>query len=169
MTTMKARPTASTRSRGELVVVAIVAAIGTFLLVRTTTMEVTGTSGFLGPRFFPAVVGVLLLVLSTALAIQHLRGTKQPVEESHEDTDDAIDWRPLGIVAATLTLHVLLLEPLGWLIAGAGLFFGVSYALGGRNVLRDVGIAFVLSSAAQLGFSAGLGIALPSGILGGVV
>lgn len=89
--------------------------------------------------------------------------------ESESDGPPAIDWKPFGLVAATLVLHVVLLEPLGWLIAGAGLFFGVSYALGGRNVLRDLGVAFVMSSVAQLAFSAGLGMSLPAGILGAVV
>ncbi|MBB3662586.1 putative tricarboxylic transport membrane protein [Prauserella sediminis] len=88
---------------------------------------------------------------------------------SESDAPPPIDWKPFGMVAATLVLHVVLLEPLGWLIAGAGLFFGVSYALGGRNVLRDIGVAFVMSAVAQLAFSAGLGMALPAGILGAVV
>ncbi|GAB2742920.1 tripartite tricarboxylate transporter TctB family protein [Salinifilum aidingensis] len=165
------------KPRGELVVALLVAAIAATLLVRTASMDVPGTSGYLGPQFFPAVVGVLLLVLSALLVLQHLRAPAPPTEQEHADESapseaagaPGMDWKPFGIVVATLVLHVLLLEPLGWLIAGAGLFAGVSYALGGRHVLRDIGIAFVLSSAAQLGFSAGLGITLPAGVLGGVM
>lgn len=172
------------KPRGELVVALLVAAIGATLLVGTATMDVPGTSGYLGPQFFPAVVGVLLLVLSGLLVVQHLRAPAPRIEQTSQVDEEptaaasapaettgapGIDWKPFGIVALTLVLHVLLLEPLGWLIAGAGLFFGVSYALGGRHVLRDIGIAFVLSSLAQLAFSAGLGITLPAGILGGVI
>ncbi|MQA11795.1 MAG: tripartite tricarboxylate transporter TctB family protein [Pseudonocardiaceae bacterium] len=158
--------------KGELIVVALVAAIGLFLLVQSANMAVPGTAGFLGPRFFPIVVGIFLLVLSALLAMQTLRTPRERDTEQAEGEDrepGGIDWQPLGIVALTLALHAVLLEPLGWLIAGAGLFFGVSYALGGRHVLRDLGVSFVVAAAAQLGFSAGLGIALPAGILGGVV
>ncbi|OLT39121.1 hypothetical protein BJF85_07215 [Saccharomonospora sp. CUA-673] len=161
-------------------------------------MDVPDNGAFLGPQFFPYLVGALLAVLSALLVVQNLRGTPAPatadtdtasaadgsderadtgVDESTDDstpaTDSdappAIDWKPFGLVALTLVLHMALLQPLGWLIAGAGLFFGISYALGGRNVLRDLGVAFVMSSVAQLAFSAGLGMALPAGILGAVV
>lgn len=174
--------TSGPKSKGELIVAALVAVMGTLLLVGTATMEVPGTSGYLGPQFFPLVVGLLLLALSALLLVQHLRGVPaHKAGDQQEASGDenggqaeangapSIDWKPLGIVVATLVLFVLLLEPLGWLIAGAGLFFGVSYALGGRRVLHDIGISFVLSSTAQLGFSTGLGVALPAGILGGVM
>ncbi|MCR3720291.1 MULTISPECIES: tripartite tricarboxylate transporter TctB family protein [Prauserella salsuginis group] len=187
------------KPRGELIVAGTVAVIGVVVLTRTVTMDVPDNGAFLGPQFFPYVVAALLLVLSALLVLQHVRrepvdaGDTEPGDMDAGDTDDGdteagdgaaerrlggpsesdapppIDWKPFGMVAATLVLHVVLLEPLGWLIAGAGLFFGVSYALGGRNVLRDIGVAFVMSAVAQLAFSAGLGMALPAGILGAVV
>lgn len=178
------RPAASGRKpRGELIVPGMVAVIGIVVLARTVTMDVPDTGAFLGPQFFPYIVGALLLVLSALLVVQHVRkdtddtdsqpGADTVDEEggaaSESDAAPAIDWRPFGLVLVVLALHVVLLEPLGWLIAGAGLFFGISYALGGRNVLRDIGVAFVISSAAQLAFSSGLGMALPAGILGAVV
>ncbi|GAB3442152.1 hypothetical protein GCM10027570_09210 [Streptomonospora sediminis] len=194
-------PPAAAKPRGELIVAALVALVGAVLLIRTATMDVPGTGGYLGPQFFPYVIGSLLVVLSVLLAVQHLRpgpagpsgaaagaGSRtgpeskteseadsattaeaEPAAESGAGGTPAMSWKPFGIVAATLALHLVLLEPVGWLITGAGLFFGVSYALGGRRVLRDLGISIVMSAAAQVGFSAGLGIALPAGILGGVV
>ncbi|MBB3049535.1 putative tricarboxylic transport membrane protein [Prauserella isguenensis] len=194
-TTTTPRSTARGRKpRGELLVAGTVAVIGVVVGVRTVTMDVPDNGAFLGPQFFPYIVSGLLLVLSALLVVQHLRGAPADTAavgttDTHKaDADDvadgaagrgeaasesdvppAIDWKPFGLVAATLVLHVVLLEPLGWLIAGAGLFFGVSYALGGRNVLRDLGVAFVMSSVAQLAFSAGLGMSLPAGILGAVV
>lgn len=183
------------KPRGELLVAGTVAVIGVVAGVRTVTMDVPDNGAFLGPQFFPYVVCSLLILLSALLVVQHVRGNHddtavaadadaatdadadtdadagdEPTAASAEsDSPPPIDWKPFGLVAATLVAHVVLLEPLGWLIAGAGLFFGISYALGGRNVLRDLGVAFVMSSAAQLAFSTGLGMALPAGILGAVV
>lgn len=184
-TTTPPRSAATGRApRGELIVAGTVAVIGIVVLARTAAMDVPETGAFLGPQFFPYIVGVLLLVLSTLLVVQHFRRDSpedtEQADAGQTDTEPAdgvaesdgppaIDWKPLGLVAGTLVLHVLLLEPLGWLIAGAGLFFGVSYALGGRNVLRDLGVAFAMSALAQLAFSVGLGMSLPAGILGAVV
>lgn len=79
------------------------------------------------------------------------------------------DWKTLGIVFAALAGTALLLEPLGWIITAAVLFWVVAYALGSKRHLFDIGVAFLFSSLVQLSFSAGLGLTLPSGILSGVL
>ncbi|WP_424465778.1 tripartite tricarboxylate transporter TctB family protein [Pseudoclavibacter helvolus] len=79
------------------------------------------------------------------------------------------DWKTLAIVFAALAGTALLLEPLGWIITAAALFWVVAYALGSKRHLFDIGVAFLFSSLVQLSFSAGLGLTLPSGILSGVL
>lgn len=153
------------RRTADLLVAALVTGIGAFLLHGAATMDVPDTAGFLGPRFFPAAVGAFLAGLGILSAVRAFwRG-----RTAAEPPQDRVDWKPLGVVGATLLLHLLLLDVLGWIIAGALLFWGVSYALGSRRVLRDLGISFVVAAAVQLGFSAGLGLNLPAGILLGVV
>lgn len=154
---------------GELLVAGLVAVIAGYLLVGAAVVEVPATAGFLGPRFFPTVVGAFLLAISIALVVQVVGRARRGVDPAPNSEKQTVDVAPLAVVLVTLVAHVLLLEVLGWIIAGALLFWGVSYALGGRRLLRDLGIAFVLSAAAQLGFSAGLGLSLPSGILLGVI
>lgn len=157
--------------RSELLVAALVTGIGVFLLVATAGMDVSSTVSYLGPRFFPAVVATLLVVLGVLLAVQVFLRTRPGREPAAGEApaSEGSDLKPLGIILATLTAHVLLLQTAGWIIAGALLFWGVSYALGGRRVLRDLGISVVVSSAVQVAFSAGLGLALPPGILVGVL
>lgn len=159
---------------GELIVAGLVAAIAVFLLVGTAVMEVPEASGFLGPRFFPGMVGIFLMVMSVVLTAQiwwrsHRDQVSGTEGTSLDSAESGIDWKPLGMIVGALLLHVLLLDVLGWIVAGALLFWCVSYALGGRQIVRDLGIAFIVSSATQLGFSAGLGLSLPSGILVGVI
>ncbi|MDR7301957.1 tripartite tricarboxylate transporter TctB family protein [Haloactinomyces albus] len=158
--------------RSELLVAALVAGIGVFLLVATVRMDVSSSVSYLGPRFFPAVVGTLLLALGVLLGVQvflRTRPGRETAEHESGSAPEGSDWKPLGITLATLAAHVLLLKTAGWIIAGALLFWGVSYALGGRRVLRDLGISVVVSSAVQVAFSAGLGLVLPPGILVGVL
>lgn len=88
-------------------------------------------------------------------------------------TDDAEsahgDWRTLGIMAATLTAHVLLLQPLGWLLSGTLLFWGISFALDRRSPLLDLFVAVALAAIVQICFSGLLDVSLPSGLLGKVL
>lgn len=161
--------------RSELLVAPIVVGIGVFLLIATARMDVSSTANYLGPQFFPAVVGAMLVVLGVLLGVQmfvRTRSGRAATADSAAESEtpsEGSDWKPLGITLATLAAHAALLTTLGWIIAGALLFFGVSYALGGRKVLRDLGISFIVSSSVQVAFSAGLGLTLPPGILIGVV
>jgi putative tricarboxylic transport membrane protein len=68
-----------------------------------------------------------------------------------------------------VVLFALLLQPVGWLLSGALLFFGVAWAFGGRRPLFEAAVALAYSSVVQLAFVGGLGLNLPSGILGGVL
>ncbi|NHD18399.1 MULTISPECIES: tripartite tricarboxylate transporter TctB family protein [unclassified Actinopolyspora] len=160
--------------RSELFVGVLVIALGGFLLIRSAMMDVPSSVSFLGPRFFPVVVGALLTALGVALTVRMLlpRSAAASAEGDGEDSSAAAgassDWKPLLLTAAALAAHLALLQTAGWIIAGALLFWGVSCALGSGHKLRDLGISFVVSAAVQLAFSAGLGLPLPSGVLVGV-
>ncbi|MFB4197223.1 tripartite tricarboxylate transporter TctB family protein [Streptomyces carpaticus] len=79
------------------------------------------------------------------------------------------DWRSVGIIVGTFLLFTAALEPVGWLLSAALLFFGVAYALDGKRPVFDMSLSLAVSAVIQLAFSAGLGLNLPSGILGGVL
>lgn len=79
------------------------------------------------------------------------------------------DWRTLGIMAATMTAHVVLLQPLGWLLSGTLLFWGISFALDRRSPLLDLCVAVALAAIVQICFSGLLDVSLPSGLLGKVL
>jgi putative tricarboxylic transport membrane protein len=71
-------------------------------------------------------------------------------------------WSVAGFLVFALTIEVL-----GWILAAALLFWAVARGIGSRRPLFDISLALVLSSAIYLAFSVGLGLNLPSGILGG--
>ncbi|GAA2691028.1 MULTISPECIES: tripartite tricarboxylate transporter TctB family protein [Actinosynnema] len=68
----------------------------------------------------------------------------------------------------TIVVFIVVLNPLGWLLSGALLFWGSARALGSRRPLFDLFLSLAISSIVQLAFSAGLGLNLPPGILAGV-
>lgn len=70
------------RGRRELVMVALLAALGVLLLIGSLTMNVLGDS-FPGPQFVPVIVGVLVLLAAAALLVDVLRNPEAP----HDDED----------------------------------------------------------------------------------
>lgn len=79
------------------------------------------------------------------------------------------DWKAFLTVLGALVAFVVLLRPLGWILAAAVLFWGVAWALGSRRPIFDISVALVLSSVIQLLFGTVLGIGLPAGFLEGVL
>ncbi|GAB3477176.1 tripartite tricarboxylate transporter TctB family protein [Nocardiopsis coralliicola] len=162
--------------RSELFVGLLVIGIGAFTAVQTAAMHVPDTSTGPGPRLFPSLVSGLMIVLGVLLAAQVVRRPAAPAGDAPADAADPVsapaersDWRAVGTVLGAVTAFTLLLQPVGWLLSGALLFFGVSRAFPGGRPLFEAGVALVYSAVVQLVFVAGLGLNLPSGILGGLL
>jgi putative tricarboxylic transport membrane protein len=98
-----------------------------------------------------------------------IRVVRDSVRPATRRRIDATDWRTTGFVFGALIGFVLILQPVGWLISAAALFWVIARALGSRRPVFDIGVALIFSSFIQLAFSAGLGLNLPSGILTGVL
>jgi putative tricarboxylic transport membrane protein len=79
------------------------------------------------------------------------------------------DWRTVGLLLGSVVAFVALLEPLGWIISAAALFWLVAHALGSRRPVFDIGVGLLFSSIIQLAFGAALGLSLPSGFVGGIL
>ncbi|MFI6576172.1 tripartite tricarboxylate transporter TctB family protein [Nocardiopsis sp. NPDC050513] len=166
------------RGRSELLVAGLVLVIAGYIAVRTAAMPVPPGTQPPGPRFFPTLVAIFMAGTGVALAFQVLRRPARAPGARAEAGDGAaqdvhagmrVDWRTVGIVVGSLTVFILLLQPVGWLLSAAFVFYGVSYAMGSRRLLFDAVLSLVFSSVIQLAFVAGLGLSLPSGILGGIL
>lgn len=88
-----------------------------------------------------------------------------PVDTSQSDVV-SFDWRTFGIVLGATVAFAVLLEPVGWILSAAMLFWLVAHALGSKRPIFDIGVGLLMSSLVQIAFSAGLGLTLPSGIIG---
>ncbi|RKN06005.1 tripartite tricarboxylate transporter TctB family protein [Streptomyces radicis] len=183
-------PAAFLRRRTGLVVPLLLLVIGVTLAIGTITMDVPSNVASPGPRLFPGVISVACVVLAAFLGADMLRRpepervAERPAEAPATADETGADEtgakaaadetmfrsnRPavLGLVG-TFVVFIALLEPLGWLLAGALLFWGVARALGSRRPVFDTFLSIAISSIVQLAFSAGLGLNLPPGVLAGV-
>lgn len=78
------------------------------------------------------------------------------------------DWKTIGIVLIACIGFVALLEPAGWILTAAALFWVIARALGSVHPVMDIWVAVFLSSIVQLIFGGLLGLPLPAGIMGGL-
>lgn len=154
--------------RGELVIAAVLVVLGVVLVWGNLTMDVVGDGGLLGPQGFGWLVAVLSFVAAALIAGGAVRRPARERAEIVADPTQEANLPALLGVLGGLVAFTALLDVLGWLIASTLLFFAVSTALGSRPLLRNAVFGFVMAAVLQLLFSAALGLALPSGILGGL-
>lgn len=162
----------------------LIIALATYLLVGMLTMTVPDSVAFPGPRFFPSIITAVLYVLALADILAVIRkhrtsDTLQTVESSgtyrdgdpaataHEDVITRVDIRSLAWAVGGFLFFALTLEYLGWVIGAGLLFWCVARGFGAKNPLMALIVGLTVSSLAYIAFDMGLGLNLPSGILGG--
>ncbi|MGH3516325.1 MAG: tripartite tricarboxylate transporter TctB family protein [Haloechinothrix sp.] len=170
----QSKPSAATRwlrAHSELGLVAFLTGLGALVLFDAATMASHFTQrGPVGPKAVPVVVGVLLLVIAAALAVDVLRGGKGEAEAGEDiDLSTPPEWRTVLLLGAAFVANIVLIDFVGFPIAGAILFWGSAYALGSRHPVRDPLVSIALSVLTYLMFVNLLGVALPAGPLAGVI
>jgi putative tricarboxylic transport membrane protein len=165
------RTTGRLTGRSELGVALLLGVVGGVVLLDALRLGApTTASDLVGPKAFPLLISGLLLVCAVLLALDVVRGGHGQAEEGEDvDLTAPTEWQVVAPLLAVFVANVLLVDVLGWVISGAMLFLGCTWALGSRHHVRDAVIALALSLATFYGFYLGLGIALPAGVLDGVL
>jgi len=163
----------STRLNGRSVlgVAALLGAAGALVLLDAARLVVPySQSDPVGPKTVPIIVGALLLVCAVMLAVNVLRGGRGEAEAGEDvDLTHPSDWKTVLPLAGAFIANILLIDWAGWVISGTVLFWGSVWALGSRHYVRDGLISLALSLLTFYGFYLGLGIALPAGLLEGIL
>jgi putative tricarboxylic transport membrane protein len=166
-------PRGSTEEQGrsEYGVALFLGALGLLVIVSALLLpESRIARGPVGPAAVPILVGGLLVIVSVFLALDIKRGGRGEPEGGEDiELGGGTDWRTVALLAAAFLSNAFLIEPLGWPISGAILFWGSAFALGSRHYVRDAAIALVLGVGSWYLFVLGLGISLPVGILEGIL
>ncbi|MBT2553046.1 tripartite tricarboxylate transporter TctB family protein [Arthrobacter sp. ISL-5] len=159
------------KGRSELGVAALLGAAGALVLLDAARLVTPySQSDPVGPKTVPLIVGALLLVCAVLLAVNVLRGGHGEAEAGEDiDLTHPADWRTILPLAGAFIANILLIDWAGWVISGTVLFWGSVWALGSRHYVRDGLIALALALLTFYGFYLGLGIALPAGLLEGIL
>lgn len=150
--------------RGELLISLGLAALGAYLLFHVR--QIANVSGYeqLGPRLFPILIGVSLVIFGLALGWQAIAGGWRNLPEDNER--GRADWLAFVVIGAGLVLHMILIGVIGFVAASTLLFVFAARGFGSRRWLRDTAIGFVLAVAAFYLFTLGLQLKLPASPLG---
>jgi putative tricarboxylic transport membrane protein len=162
---------ATTVDKAQYLVCVVLVAVGAFLIYDAVTLEAAFAKvDPVGPKMFPIVIGVVLIVLAAILAVAIPRGSIGEADAG-EDVDPTIpgDWRTVGLLVALFVGLILLVNPLGWVIASSLFFAGAATILGSKHYVRNIAIGVVLALVSFYGFYSGLGIPLPAGVLDGIL
>ena len=155
--------------KGELAFASSLLILGIVVLFDTKRMLVPPGSGTIGPQIFPYLVSGLVILVSIGIFIAIWRGNLgQPEGTEFGDTIDKTDYKSFLIVAGTMATYPLLIERAGFVAASTVAFFGVSFAFGAKNPLKNLLVSIIFSLIVYFTFSRGLNVNLPSGIMGGI-
>jgi putative tricarboxylic transport membrane protein len=144
---------------GEAVLAGFVLVLGVFIAVETAMLRTGPGYSAIGPKLFPWLVAVGLLLVGLALLWEARAG---PVAQP---AGFELDLPPALAVTAGLVLQMVLMKPAGFVIASAVLFVAVAYAFGSRRFALNAAIGLALCAATYVAFTRGLGLVLPAGML----
>jgi putative tricarboxylic transport membrane protein len=159
------------KDRAQYGVCAFLALLGAAVIVDGLGIpHITSGTDPVGPRAVPLILGVLLVVIAALYAVDVARGGRGEPEAGEDvDLSQGSDWRTVLLLTGAFVVNAVLIEPLGWVISGALLFWGTAFALGNRHYVRNLLIAVTLSLTTFYAFAIGLGVNLPAGVLQGIL
>ena len=132
-------------------------------------MLVPPGSGTVGPQIFPYLVSGLVIIVALGIFVEIFRGNLgQPEGTEFGDTVDKTDYKSLLIVTGSMATYPLLIERAGFVVATTVAFFGVSFAFGAKNPVKNLLVSLIFSLIVYFSFTRGLNVNLPSGIMGGI-
>ena len=144
---------------------AIAAAVGAVVYLYADYRMPTAQLGDpLGPRAFPALIGILLLISAALLALENLR--RGPERLIDPDSRRPTPWVVLGGMLVWTICYYAAFEPVGYIIATIIYLFGLlCYFNAGRHG-TNISVAVGFTAVAYGVFSLFLGVQLPPGPMG---
>lgn len=153
----------------DLLVALGVTVLGVLLLLGSLQIPF-GINAVVGPRVFPLIVSVGTLALGLLLTVNALRGGRaEPAAEEDTDPNAPVHLEAAGIVLGGFLLGTVLLPTLGFVLGTAIMYFSVALAFGERRWLMMLGVSLAVALITYEVFTRGLGLALPPGVLKGIV
>ncbi len=140
-------------------------------IILTQVSQIGTGAGFIvvGPRVFPKVVGVGILILGVLFFLRTTIVLDNDLVAEVASEEAATDWRTTILSLLSLVAYASLLHPLGYTVATALFFPVIGRILGSTRPKRDIVIGVALGLVIYLAFTRVLGVRLPAGLLAGIL
>lgn len=119
------------------------------------------------PGVFPLVISAGLVVFGGVFVFNTFFRPDPALLETVAVENEKTDWLKFGLILAALIAYVLLLAPLGYILATTLFFVGAARAMGSQRTVRDLIVGLLFSAAIYFGFTELLSVRLPPGIFPG--
>ncbi len=145
--------------------------IGLGGIILTQVSQIGTGAGYIvvGPRIFPTVVGVGILILGFLFLLRTTVVLDTDLAAEVKAEEAATDWPTTLLSLLSLVAYASLLHPLGYTLATTLFFPVVGRILGSTRLKRDVLIGLALGLIIYLAFTRILGVRLPAGLLTGIL
>lgn len=156
----------SRAGKGELAFTGSLFLVSLVVFWDTHRLVIPDNNIAVSPRTFPYIVATVLLLASIGVVFEVLRGraaTPEGVEPG--EPFQRADFKTMGIIIASIGLHVFLLERTGYIISAAISFWGVAYAFGAKRMLRLGLFSLIFATLVYFSFTTFLDIQLPTWVL----
>ena len=122
----------------------------------------------IGPQAFPYIIGIGVIVISLLLARDAFRSAWAIAWIETDDPSRSARLRQIAnvaFVAIGLAADVVLIGPLGFVVASTVMFALTTRAFGSRRLLFDLLVGGAFAGFIFVTFTWGLGLSLPAGTL----
>ncbi|MEK7401101.1 MAG: tripartite tricarboxylate transporter substrate-binding protein [Gemmatimonadota bacterium] len=125
--------------------------------------------------WFELFIGLGLLSAALAVALERWNRraaapSTNPERAQRAPAENGVrapaEYMPLAMLALALIIDAALINWIGFILASAMMFTLTARAFGSQRVVRDIVVGLVLAAVVQIGFTRGLGVALPLGVFG---
>ena len=136
--------------------------IGTFALWEGTKMP-TDVVMKIGPSFFPSILGTMLILFSTILLVNALRGKSKGRVEAYRLSDKGVQRGLITLVASVV--FCVALDPLGFIPTSIIFLTFMMVVMGKRSPWLLASIPALITAAIWLVFEKILALSMPAGVL----
>lgn len=159
------------RGKAELGVAALLAVLALIVAWDAANIkQLSINAGVMGPQVVPNIIAIGLGLCAIALTVDVLRGGAADAEDGEDiDLSQGAHWPTVFGLAGVIAAYAFTMDFLGYVIASALLFYAAALLLGSKRYLWALVIGALLAVGTFYGFVLGLGIALPAGLLTGIL
>lgn len=138
----------------------VLAAVYFYATAQIPTLEIGDP---LGPKAFPRLLGIGLLITAGMLFMEIWRARKAPPEDA-EPAKERPRWGILGIVVVWTGIYFAAFQPMGYILATTAFLIGLTAYFNPGKWVANVLTCVLFSAGSYLMFKY-LGVSLPQGVL----